>query len=163
CACPRGLPSASTVGAADAFAGDSATNRVLGGGRRARSKRRAGGAASSSSHVLACAGSVRLRRKITVAFFLVSSLVSLLLPLFRYRFRERRPGGEVRGRLMDMARIGAAEVEIEPYQQLMAQLGEVDDAKVAAIEHSPQYKEIYSHLRMIRAAEPALIHYAYLI
>jgi len=35
---------------------------------------------------------MRLRRKITIAFFLVSSLVSLLLALFLYRFVERQLG-----------------------------------------------------------------------
>jgi class 3 adenylate cyclase len=106
---------------------------------------------------------VRLRRKITIAFFLVSSAVSVLLAVFLYRFIKQELGNEVRGRLKDMAHLGAAEVELDSYQKLLAQLGELDDKQVIAIEQSPEYKEISSHLRMIRAAEPALVHYAYLL
>ena len=106
---------------------------------------------------------MRLRRKITIAFFLVSSAVSVLLAVFLYRFIKDQLGAEVRGRLKDMAHLGAAEVELEPYQSLVGQLGQLDDAQVAAVEKSPAYHEIYSHLRMIRAAEPALVHYAYLL
>jgi class 3 adenylate cyclase len=106
---------------------------------------------------------VRLRRKITIAFFLVSSAVSVLLAVFLYRFIDQQLESEVKDRLLDMAHIGAAEVELEPYQRLVAQLGALDDAQVAAIEHAPDYKELYSHVRMIRAAEPTLVHFAYLL
>ncbi len=106
---------------------------------------------------------MRLRRKITLAFFLVSSAVSVLLAVFLYRFIETQLGAEVRGRLADMAHLGAAEVELEPYRALAAKLGTLDDAEVTAVEHSPEYREISNHLRMIRATEPALVHYAYLL
>ncbi len=106
---------------------------------------------------------MRLRRKITIAFFLVSSLVSVLLALFLYRFIEHQLGREARDRLKDLAHLGAAEVELTPYEHLVAQLGELDDGKVAAVEHSPDYREIYTHLQMIRATEPKLVRYAYLL
>ena len=103
---------------------------------------------------------MRLRRKITIAFFLVSSAVSVLLAVFLYRFIKEQLGTEVRNQLKDMSHLGAAEVEIESYQQLVDKL---DSPNVAEIEHSPAYKEIYSHLRMIRSTEPSLVHYAYLL
>jgi class 3 adenylate cyclase len=106
---------------------------------------------------------VKLRRKITIAFFLVSSAVSVLLAVFLYRFIKHELADDVRGRLKDMAHLGAAEVEQGSYHELVAHLGTLDDAQVAAVEHSPAYKEIYDHLRMIRAAEPQLVHYAYLL
>ena len=106
---------------------------------------------------------MRLRRKITIAFFLVSSAVSVLLAVFLYRFIKDQLGTDVRNQLRDLAHLGAAEVELEPYEKLVAQLGTLDDAKVAEVEHSPAYKEIYSHLRMVRSVEPALVHYAYLL
>ena len=106
---------------------------------------------------------MRLRGKVTVAFFLVSSLVSVLLAVFLYRFIREQLQAEVKDRLLDMAHIGAAEVELPPYQKLLGQLGELDDTKVAAVEHGAEYKEIYDHLQMIRAAEPTLVHYAYLL
>jgi len=43
---------------------------------------------------------VRLRRKITVAFFGVSSLVSVLLALFLYRFLERKLADDLHDRSM---------------------------------------------------------------
>jgi class 3 adenylate cyclase len=106
---------------------------------------------------------VRLRRKITVAFFLVSSLVSVLLAVFLYRFIGRQLEGELRDRLRDIAHIGARSVELEPYQRLLEKLGDLPDARVAEVEHSEDYKSLYAHLRMIRASEPTLVRYAYLL
>ena len=106
---------------------------------------------------------MRLRRKVTIAFFVVSALVSVLLALFLYRFIEKQLAEELRNRLMDMAQIGAAEVETDAYGRLRDQLADLDGARVATVEHSADYKEIYDHLRMLRRAEPALVRYAYLL
>jgi class 3 adenylate cyclase/HAMP domain-containing protein len=106
---------------------------------------------------------VRLRRKVTIAFFVVSALVSVLLAVFLYRFIQRQLAEELRNRLMDMAQLGAAEVENEPYLKLRAQLGDLDDAHAKVVEHTPEYRELSDHLRMLRRAEPALVHYVYLL
>ena len=109
---------------------------------------------------------MRLRRKITFAFFLVSSAVSVLLALFLYRFIKDQLSHDVRDRLRDMAHLGAAEVEQDSFTKLTAQLpgsGDLPDAAVALIEASPAYKELSDHVRMIRSVEPSLIHYAYLL
>ena len=106
---------------------------------------------------------MRLRRKITVAFFLVSSLVSILLALFLYRFIERQLATELRSKLLDIAHVGAAELEEDAVRKLRTQLGTLDDTQVAAIENSPEYKEVYAHLRMLRRTEPDLMQYAYLL
>jgi class 3 adenylate cyclase len=106
---------------------------------------------------------VRLRRKITIAFFLVSSLVSVLLALFLYRFIEHQLESELRSKLLDMAHIGAAEVELDAYQRLHAQLGEADEAQVAAVEASEDYRAVAAHLQMLRRTEPELMQYAYLL
>jgi class 3 adenylate cyclase/HAMP domain-containing protein len=106
---------------------------------------------------------VRLRRKVTIAFFGVSALVSVLLALFLYRFIERQLAEELRNRLMDMASMGAAEVELEPYARLRGQLTEMDDAHAKLVEATPDYRELSDHLRMLRRAEPALVHYVYLL
>jgi class 3 adenylate cyclase len=100
---------------------------------------------------------------VTIAFFAVSALISVLLVVFLYRFIQRQLAEELRNRLMDMAQIGAAEVETEPYQRLRDQLGDIDAARVASVEHASDYKEIYDHLRMLRRAEPQLVHYVYLL
>ena len=106
---------------------------------------------------------MRLRRKITIAFFLVSSLVSILLALFLYRFIERQLAEELRDKLKDLANVGAAEVEQDPYNHLVARLNTTDDVQALAVEKSDDYKTLYDHLRMIRRAEPDLVHYVYLL
>jgi class 3 adenylate cyclase len=107
---------------------------------------------------------VRLRRKITVAFFLVSSLVSLLLALFLYRFVERQLRGELRTRLRDIAYIGSHSIDLDAYRRLRALTApEMDEAAVASIEHSPDYKIVYDQLNVIRGTEPELVRYAYIL
>jgi class 3 adenylate cyclase len=115
---------------------------------------------------------VRLRRKITVAFFLVSTLVSVVLAVVLYRFVERQLETELRDKLRDISQLGAHAIDTAAYRRLIARLGEAgadgessatSDPAVAAVERSADYATIYSQLRQIRAAEPALIHYAYLL
>ncbi len=106
---------------------------------------------------------MRLRRKITIAFFGVSSLVLVVLALFLYRFVERKLESELRDRLRNLTHVGSHAIDIPTYQALLGRLGQLDEASVAAAEHSAEYKLIYDQLRMIRAAEPDLIHYVYLL
>ncbi len=116
---------------------------------------------------------MRLRRKITVAFFLVSSLVSVLLALFLYRFVERQLRSDLRSRLRDIAHIGASGIDPAAYDRLAAQTGPRDEstplramlaaAEVAVIESSGDYHRISEQLNAIRSAEPELLRYAYLL
>jgi class 3 adenylate cyclase len=107
---------------------------------------------------------MRLRRKITVAFFLVSSLVSVLLALFLYRFVERQLRSDLRSRLRDIAHIGASGIDPGAYDRLAARTGPaVADADVTAVEATADYRRISDQLNAIRAAEPELLRYAYLL
>ncbi|MBE7451303.1 MAG: HAMP domain-containing protein [Kofleriaceae bacterium] len=107
---------------------------------------------------------MRLRRKITVAFFLVSSLVSLLLALFLYRFVERQLGDDLRARLRNIAHVGAASIDLDAYRRLTAQAGgDLEPAAVTAVEASADYRRISDQLNAIRAAEPRLLRFAYLL
>ncbi len=108
---------------------------------------------------------MRLRRKITVAFFLVSALVSLLLALFLYRFVERQLRAELRNRLRNIATLGARTIDPAAYDRLRGQLGDLTPDQVAAIERAPDgdYARIAAQLVAIRAAEPDLIRYVYLL
>jgi class 3 adenylate cyclase len=107
---------------------------------------------------------MRLRRKITVAFFLVSSVVSLLLALFLYRFIEGQLRDDLRSRLRNIAHVGAAGIDRDAYARLSARTGAaVSDADVAAIEASADYKRISDQLNAIRDAERRLLRYAYLL
>ena len=106
---------------------------------------------------------MRLRRKFTLAFFVVSSLVCVVLALVLYRFLALQLEAEARFRLADIARIGAAEVEDAPYRRLAGKLGDLPPAAVDAVEHSDDYAQLSAHLGMLRAAEPTIVRYAYLL
>ncbi|MBA3463892.1 MAG: HAMP domain-containing protein [Deltaproteobacteria bacterium] len=106
---------------------------------------------------------MRLRRKITFAFFGVSSLVSILLALFLYRFVERQLESDLRDRLRDLSHVGSHTIDLPSYRTLLGKLGELDAAAVTAAERSDEYKRIYDELRVIRSAEPELIRYAYVL
>jgi class 3 adenylate cyclase len=106
---------------------------------------------------------VRLRRKLTVAFFCVSSLLSVLLALFFYRFVERQLKEDLRDRLRDITHLGAHMIDLDAYRKLAARSGELDEGTVADVEHSAEYRRIYEQLRVIRSAEPRLIQYVYLL
>ena len=107
---------------------------------------------------------MRLRRKLTLAFFLVSALVSLVLALFLYRFTERSLTGELRARLRDVAYLGAHLVDRSAYERLRAAAAAGPDAAaVAAVEQSSDYRTVSDQLNVIRSAEPGLVRYAYLL
>jgi class 3 adenylate cyclase len=107
---------------------------------------------------------MRLRRKLTLAFFLVSALVSLVLALVLYRFMERRLAGELRARLRAVAYLGAQVIDRPAYARLRAVAGgDADAAAVAAAEASSDYRTISAQLATIRAAEPGLVRFAYLL
>ena len=106
---------------------------------------------------------MRLRRKLTIAFFGVSSVLSVLLALFLYRFVERQLKADLRDRLRDIGLIGAHMIDQAAYTRLVFQFGELDEAKVTDVEHSHDYRFISSQLRAVRRSEPDLIQYAYLL
>jgi class 3 adenylate cyclase len=108
---------------------------------------------------------VRLRRKLTVAFFGVSALLSVLLAVFLYRFVEGQLKSDLRDRLRDITHIGAHLVDLDAYRELVKQLapGELPAARRDDVEHSKDYRVVYDQLRAIRSAEPTLIQYVYLL
>lgn len=106
---------------------------------------------------------MRLRRKLTIAFFGVSSLLSVLLALFLYRFVERQLAEEYKDRLRDVTHVGVHAIDKAAYRRLVAQLGELDDTQIRTIEHSDDYRLISQQLNMIRGSEPDLIRFAYLL
>ncbi len=107
---------------------------------------------------------MRLRRKITVAFFGISSLVSIVLALFLYRFVETKLGDELSHRLRDITHVGAYAIDAASVSELRAlHDGELDEARVHDVEHGDTYRKLYEQLRMIRRAEAGLIRYAYLL
>ncbi len=108
---------------------------------------------------------MRLRRKVTIAFFLVSSLAAASLGYFLYKFVEHQLRAELQTRLRDVALIGSKIIDKGAYANLAAQIGDdYDEKNSSSFEHaSPDYKVLYDQLRLIRSTEPDLIRYAYLL
>lgn len=107
---------------------------------------------------------MRLRRKLTIAFFGVSSLLSVLLALFLYRFVETQMTAQYRDRLRDITKVGRHSIDLAAYRRLLDKRGVgEDEAKVSEVEHSADYKIIYDQLQMIRSTEKELFHFAYLL
>ena len=99
---------------------------------------------------------MRLRQKLTVAFFGVSSLLSLLLALFLYRFVERQLQEDLRDRLRDITHIGTHVIDLDAYgklRELLPASGELSESAYSDVEHSPQYRRVYDQLRAIRSAD----------
>jgi class 3 adenylate cyclase len=107
---------------------------------------------------------MRLRPKITLAFFLVSGLVCVVLTLFLHRFIERQLGGELRARLRNIVYLGSRIIDRDAYQRLRAQISaRLGAHEVASVERSPDYALIAGQLDAIRAAEPDLVRFAYIL
>lgn len=113
---------------------------------------------------------MRLRRKLTIAFFGVSSLLSVLFALFSYRFIERQLERDLRARLRDISQLGSRMVSADAYQRLAAQQGLATGPRggaaasvVDAVETSADYRLLSDQLNAIRQAEASLIQYAYLL
>jgi class 3 adenylate cyclase/HAMP domain-containing protein len=114
--------------------------------------------------MLGSLGGMRLRRKITVAFFLVSSLVSLLLAFFLYRFIEDHLGEEIHERLKDITQIGSQVIDRTAFGHLREHLGDLDEAATSARERSADYTTVYRQLRRLRDVEAdKLLRFAYLL
>lgn len=113
---------------------------------------------------------MRLRRKLTIAFFGVSSLLSILFALFSYRFIERQLERDLRSRLRDISQLGSRMISAEAYRRLAAQQGLATGPRgaaaaevVEAVETSADYRLLSDQLNAIRQAEASLIQYAYLL
>jgi hypothetical protein len=65
---------------------------------------------------------MRLRRKVIIAFFLVSSLAAASLGWFLYKFVETQLRAELQTRLRDVALIGSQIIDKGAYANLAAQI-----------------------------------------
>src|SRR5207244_1444436 len=93
-----------------------------------------------------------------------SALVSLVLALFLYRFVDHSLRGELRARLQAVAYLGAQTIDHPAYDRLRAVAAAgPDEAAATAAEQSSDYRTISAELEVIRAAEPGLVRYAYLL
>lgn len=107
---------------------------------------------------------MRLRRKLTIAFFVVSSVLATALALFLYRFVERQLREQYKERVRDVAQVGRFALDMPAYQRLLGrQTSELDEGAVTDVEQSNDYRRISDQLNAIRATESKLIHFVYLL
>ncbi len=106
---------------------------------------------------------MRLRRKLTFAFFGVSAALSVMFGLALYRFVQRQLEHELRDRLRNLAYLGSHLVDAPAYRRLVSQLDDVSAGAVDRVELSDDFRTVSQQLGAIRGAEPALIQYSYLL
>src|SRR5258708_4356009 len=95
--------------------------------------------------------------------FALTLVVSGLLTVFIYRFIDRQMHDEVRERLRDVAHLGSHAIDLAAYERLVERLGELDPASVAHVEQSADFRAISNQLQTIRATDPELVKYVYLL
>ncbi len=104
-----------------------------------------------------------LRMKIILTFFFYSAAVSGLVSYFGYRILSDELFQELQGRVLNLASIGGELIDTGALETLLGALdGELDEAKVEAVEASPEYRLLSDRLNAIRRVESRLIRYTYL-
>ena len=105
-----------------------------------------------------------IRLKAILAFFLVTAAIAFGSTGFSYWLLQDSLKEEIRGRLRNIAHIGAASLDIPALERLDAHLADgLSPARVAEVEASPDWKRLERQLQAIREAEPKLIQYAYVL
>jgi len=105
-----------------------------------------------------------IRLKIIVALFLVTVGIAFSATGSSYWLLQSTLSDDFRDRLKNIAYLGAATVDVPAVQRLLAKMApELNEAQVAQVEQSSDFRLIDSQLQMIRAAEPKLIQYVYIL
>ena len=105
-----------------------------------------------------------IRVKIILALFIVTVAIGLGATGFSYSLLQHSLAEEFRGRLGDIAHVGAASIDSGAVSRLVGQLAEgLSDARVAQVEASEDYQRLDRQLNTIRQADPSLIQYVYIL
>ena len=105
-----------------------------------------------------------IRLKAIMSFFLVAIGIAFGASGFSYLLLQDSLKNEIRGRLRNIAHIGAASMDTAAIERLVARLGEADNPeRVAQIEQSADYGRVDRQFQAIRDAEPTLIQYVYIL
>jgi len=105
-----------------------------------------------------------IRLKIIVALFLVTVAIALGATGFAYHLLQQSLTEEFRARLRDLAHVGAESIDVRAALRLAAQLGDgLSDDRVASVEASADYAHLDRQLNAIRAADPTMIQYVYIL
>ena len=105
-----------------------------------------------------------IRVKIIVALFLVTVAIALGATGFSYHLLQGSLAEEFRARLRDLAHVGAGSIDVRAASHLAALLGDgLSDQRIAEIEASADYARLDQELNAIRAADPNMIQYVYIL
>jgi class 3 adenylate cyclase/HAMP domain-containing protein len=105
-----------------------------------------------------------IRLKIIVALFLVTVAIALSATASSYWLLQTSLSEDFRARLKDIAHIGAAAIDVPATKRLIVQMApDLDEAQVARIEQSADYRLIDRALQTIREADTKLIQYVYIL
>jgi len=121
--------------------------------------------------------SMMLKTKISIAIFVFTSVIYFLISAYSYKVVKTELFGELKERLKNISYTGAFIINNKDLQSLVALLSPdldfskisvegdfaIDEEKIAAIENSTEYLKICEDLNKIRAAQPDLILYAYIL
>ncbi len=105
-------------------------------------------------------GAVSLRAKIIIAFFVISSLVSLGLAGSTYQMVNRTLFGQLRSRVRNLTSVGSLMVDRPALARLVVELE--SDVEIRAVETSPDYALVSRQLNQIRDTDKDLVRYVYL-
>lgn len=105
-----------------------------------------------------------IRWKIVTSFFIIGMLLSVVLATISYRILEERLVDQLQERLKNLGSLGVRSLDLTAVHKLKKQLGEdLDFGRVRDVESSALYATVVHQLERIRAVEPDLIRYVYVL
>ena len=103
-----------------------------------------------------------MRAKITIAFCLLSALVSVSLGVATYRILNTNLFRELQNRVRDLADTGSLALDRDALRRLSAAARPgLPDDRVAALELSPDFRRVSGQLNRLRDTERDLIRFVY--
>ncbi|MDH4200035.1 MAG: adenylate/guanylate cyclase domain-containing protein [Spirochaetia bacterium] len=103
-----------------------------------------------------------IRTKIILIFSITSALIVGSSAAVSYTLLRNSLISEMKGRIMNIARLGVSTLDLNSYENLTRLVKEdLTEKEVDSIENSDTYQVIYQQLNAIRDIEPDLIRYVY--
>lgn len=103
------------------------------------------------------------RKRITFVFFIATAIVSISFALFSYHSTRGKFFEEFRSRLKNITYCGALSIDQNVLQSILTQMSNSPKTTIEDIENSEDYKTLSEQLNAIRAMEPDLIRYIYIV
>jgi len=105
-----------------------------------------------------------IRTKIILIFSVITAIIVGSSAGISYTLIKNSLRSELKGRILDIARLGATSIDLSAYKRLYKKVSPgLDESRVAEIEQSDDYKLVSDQLNLIRDVEKGLIRYAYIM